>query len=63
MMSILYECCVLSIVYCHLYRGAVKVEESKQGFPGGSVVKNHSANAGDVGAIPDPGRFHMPRGN
>ena len=28
----------------------------KQGFPGGSVVKNPSANAGDVGTIPESGR-------
>ena len=25
------------------------------GFPGGSVVKNLPANAGDTGSIPDPG--------
>ena len=25
-------------------------------FPGGSVVKNPPANAGDVGLIPEPGR-------
>ena len=31
-----------------------------QGFPGGSVVKSLSANAGDTGLIPDPGRSHMP---
>ena len=24
-----------------------------QGFPGGSVVKNSTANAGDMGLIPD----------
>ena len=29
------------------------------GFPGGSVVKNLPANAGDMGSIPDPGRSHM----
>ena len=28
-------------------------------FPGGSVDKNLSANAGDTGSIPGPGRFHM----
>ena len=27
------------------------------GFPGGSVVKNSPADAGDKGSIPDPGRF------
>ena len=26
------------------------------GFPGGSVVKNPPANAGDAGSIPGPGR-------
>ena len=30
-----------------------------QGFPGGSVVKNPPANAGDTGLIPGPGRFYM----
>ena len=30
-----------------------------KGFPGGSVVKNPPANAGDTGLIPDAGRFHM----
>ena len=27
--------------------------------PGGSVVKNPSANVGDMGSIPDPGRSHV----
>ena len=29
-------------------------------FPGGSVVKNPLANAGDMGSIPALGRSHMP---
>ena len=32
-------------------------------FPGGPVVKNPPSNAGDMGSIPGPGRFHMPWGN
>ena len=32
-------------------------------FPGGTVVKNPPANAGDMGSSPDPGRFHMLRSN
>ena len=32
-------------------------------FPGGSVVKNPSANAGHTGSIPGPGRFYMPWSN
>ena len=33
----------------------------KQGFPGGTVVKNPPANAGDTGSCPGLGRSHMPR--
>ena len=29
------------------------------GFPGGSVVENSPANAGDTGSMLDPGRSHM----
>ena len=36
---------------------------SLQGFPGGSVVKNLPANAGDTGSSPGPERSHMPRSN
>ena len=32
-------------------------------FPGGAVVKNPPANAGDTGLILGPGRSHMPRSN
>ena len=32
-------------------------------FPGGSVVQNSPANAGDMGSIPGPGRFHTLRDN
>ena len=32
-------------------------------FPGGAVVKNLPANAGDMGSIPGLGRSHMPRSN
>ena len=31
------------------------------GFPGGAVVKNLPANAGDKGSSPGPGKSHMPR--
>ena len=33
------------------------------GFPGGAVVENLPASAGDTGSIPGPGRSHMPRSN
>ena len=32
-------------------------------FPGGAVVKNPPANAGDTGSSPDLGRSHMPWSN
>ena len=32
-------------------------------FPGGPVVKNLPAKAGDTGLIPGPGRSLMPQGN
>ena len=34
-----------------------------EGFPGGAVVKNPPANAGDMGLSPAPGRSHMPWSN
>ena len=32
-------------------------------FPGGTVVKNPPANAGDTGSGPGLGRSHIPRSN
>ena len=34
-----------------------------EGFPGGTVVENLPANAGDTGSSPGLGRSHMPRSN
>ena len=34
-----------------------------RGFPGGAVVKNPPASAGDMGSSPGPGRSHMPWSN
>ena len=33
------------------------------GFPGGAVVENLPANAGDMGSSPGLGRSHMPQSN
>ena len=38
-------------------------ENPDLGFPGGTVVKNLPANAGDTGSSPGPGRSHMLRSN
>ena len=35
----------------------------RQGFPGGAVVENLPANAGDMGSSPGLERSHMPRSN
>ena len=32
-----------------------------QGFPGGAVVENLPANAGDTGSSPGLGRSHVPQ--
>ena len=37
------------------------VEKESRGFPGGTVVKNPPANAGDTGSGPGLGRSHMPQ--
>ena len=37
--------------------------ETVQGFPGGAVVENLPANAGDVGSGPGLGGSHVPRSN
>ena len=39
------------------------LKTAQQDFPGGAVVKNPPANAGDAGSSPGPGRFHMPQSN
>ena len=37
------------------------VKKNDRGFPGGAVVENLPANAGDTGSSPGLGRSHMPR--
>ena len=49
-------------IYTVGYSSAIK--RNKIGdFPGGTVVKNPPANAGDMSSSPGPGRSHMPRSN
>ena len=43
------------------YEGGLK--NGKQGFPGGAVVGNLPANAGDTGSHPGLGGSHMPQSN
>ena len=39
------------------------LKAARGGFPGGAVVENLPANAGDTGSSPCLGRSHMPRSN
>ena len=39
------------------------LKAARKGFPGGAVVENLPANAGDTGSSPGLGRSHMPRSN
>ena len=47
----------------HIKDDPGQFKNTLQGFPGGSVVKNPPANAGDIGSIPSLGRFHTPWNN
>ena len=40
-----------------------KNKKKNGGFPGGTVVENLPANAGDTGSSPGLGRSHMPWSN
>ena len=46
-----------------LYYKATAIKSMVLGFPGGAVVENLPANAGDTGSSPGLGRSHMPRSN
>ena len=37
----------------------VYIKEKVWGFPGGAVVENPPASAGDAGSSPGPGRSHV----
>ena len=41
----------------------MRIRKEEEGFPGGTVVENLPANAGDTGSSPDLERSHMPRSN
>ena len=49
--------CLTEMLNCKILKDEVL------SFPGGAVVKNPPANAGDTGSCPGPGRSHMPRSN
>ena len=43
--------------------GDSELRDGIVGLPGGAVVKNPPANAGDKGSSPGLGRVHMPQSN
>ena len=47
----------------NIYYATRGLRKLKQGFPGGAVVENLPANAGDTGSSPGLGGSHMPRSN
>ena len=47
----------------HLHQAHSHIKNYLEGFPGGAVVENLPANAGDTGSNPGLGRSHMPRSN
>ena len=49
--------------YCSLMCCCKFVKNDVLGFPGGAVVENPPANAGDAGSSPGLGGSHMPRSN
>ena len=53
----------LSILTLNLSGLNTSLKDGDWGFPGGAVVENLPANAGDVGSSPGLGRSHMPRSN
>ena len=46
-----------------LFNSIISITVISGAFPGGSVVKNLPASAGDTGLVPGPGRSHVPRSN
>ena len=48
---------------CTLLKLNSQYQKEVWGFPGGAVVENLPANAGDTGSSPALGRSHMPRSN
>ena len=54
---------IKNILKQKFYKNRIKLETNNRDFPGGTVVKNPPANAGDTGSIPGPGRSHMPWSN
>ena len=55
----------LATIKCNILLASTRqhLKRWRSGFPGGAVVENLPANAGDAGSSPGLGRAHMPRSN
>ena len=53
--------CQITYLINNLYQEYIENSQNsvRGDFPGGTVVKNLPANAGNMGSIPGPGRSHM----
>ena len=58
-----YDFLLSSHAYKVLAHLKIILKNHTEGFPGGAVVRNPPANAGDMGSSPGPGRSHMPWSN
>ena len=55
--------CVCIHIHTYTYILIFLSRIKSRDFPGGAVVKNPPANAGDTGSSPGPGRSHMLHSN
>ena len=58
-----WECKLVQPLWKTIWSFLNKLKIDAAGFPGGAVVKNLPANAGDTSLSPGLGRSHMPRSN
>ena len=54
---------IISVITLNVIDLSIQLKSKEWDFPGGTVVKNLPANAGDTGSSPGPGRSHMPWSN
>ena len=58
-----FDTCFIVTAFYKLGNSFGHLNVFHQDFPGGAVVKNPPANAGDTGLIPGLGRCYMPWSN
>ena len=54
---------LLKLFQAHILFQFPFLKMNNRDFPGGAVINNLPANAGDTGSSPGPGRSHMPWSN